>query len=867
MSVTSRSAGAARWRSCCRALCALLALAMLSLPGCGGCSKANKVDESKAAKEKEKKKKEEEAKKEKPKLDFERLELAIEPSEPKNPLKAIKPGHWMAASIQTRANNFDFSGELDTAATDSRGNLLDLERTPFRLATSRSAVLPKGQTRRMEVSLFVPSGGMRSWVTTHLRDRGSGREARRETEVFNHMPAYQYFLLGLVGEPDRYRWLKVINSVRPPTDGMVSNAVENIFYRVQLPSIGQSAPLPSESLCWTSVAYVVWDDIDPSVLNIEQQQAMLDWLHWGGQLIISGPKTLDQVKHSFLEPYLPATAGSPRKFEDQALAELNEGWTIAGLGSRPLAATHPWSGIELVARPQAEFLPSTGGLVVERRVGRGRIVATAFRLVERDLINWPSFDSFVNGCLLRRPHRTYIGTDIEVQRLDWADKPANRLDPERICQLRYFARDTTLANHPRSPRPTRVADPEDADEDPFADPAAQNNPYYQNRYGGYYQPDPYAAEEHLQQAAMGESGVAGWNDFGPVASAARTSLKQAAGITIPHRDFVLKVLLGYLVVLVPLNWLVFRLIGRIEWAWIAAPLIAIVCAGVVIWLAQLDIGFARSSTEIAIVELQGDYPRAHVAHYTALYTSLSTTYAVHLEQPSALALPMSTNPQFEMLSGQQRTTVNFRRDSGAHLTGFGVSSNATGMIHSEHMVELPGAISLADDGQDPPRVANATGMALRDAGVVRRLADGEGSEIAWIGELKSGESATLVFEPADEDLLAQHRERSPQTAHDRPPDTLSLRSLVDLAENPERLGRGDVRLVALFDEAVPGERIEPAAAQERHATLVVVNLRLGPTAPPRPDTNLPRQNRPAGQQYDEADDTPLDAPLGPGEME
>ena len=48
-------------------------------------------------------------------------------------------------------------------------------------------------------------------------------------------------------------------------------------------------PLPAEWLCWTTLAYIVWDDIDPTVLNAEQQQALLDWLHWGGQIILSGP--------------------------------------------------------------------------------------------------------------------------------------------------------------------------------------------------------------------------------------------------------------------------------------------------------------------------------------------------------------------------------------------------------------------------------------------------------------------------------------------------------------------------------------------------------------------------------------------------
>ena len=57
-------------------------------------------------------------------------------------------------------------------------------------------------------------------------------------------------------------------------------------------------------------------------------------------------------------------------------------------------------------RPAA--LPKTGGLLVERQVGRGRIVVTAMQLSERELINWRSgFESLFNACLLRRPRREY----------------------------------------------------------------------------------------------------------------------------------------------------------------------------------------------------------------------------------------------------------------------------------------------------------------------------------------------------------------------------------------------------------------------------------------------------------------------------
>ena len=89
----------------------------------------------------------------------------------------------------------------------------------------------------------------------------------------------------------------------------------------------------------------------------------------------------------------------------------------------------------------------------------------------------------------------------------------------------------------------------------------------------------------------------------------RAALENATGITVPERSFIFWVVVGYICVLVPLNWLLFRLIGRVEWAWIAAPLIAIGCTVIVVHQAQLNIGFARSRNEIAVVEMQPGYSR------------------------------------------------------------------------------------------------------------------------------------------------------------------------------------------------------------------------------------------------------------------
>ena len=57
--------------------------------------------------------------------------------------------------------------------------------------------------------------------------------------------------------------------------------------------------------------------------------------------------------------------------------------------------------------------------------------------------------------------------------------------------------------------------------------------------------------------------VAAWDDTSPASVAARESLRKAAGIEIPKASFIVWVMEVYLVVLVPLTWGVFRLLGHV----------------------------------------------------------------------------------------------------------------------------------------------------------------------------------------------------------------------------------------------------------------------------------------------------------------
>ncbi len=71
---------------------------------------------------------------------------------------------------------------------------------------------------------------------------------------------------------------------------------------------------------------------------------MLDWLHWGGQLILSGPDTLDTLRDSFLAPYLPATSAGARDLQAADLAELSNHWSGPGAARWRRCSPGPASG-------------------------------------------------------------------------------------------------------------------------------------------------------------------------------------------------------------------------------------------------------------------------------------------------------------------------------------------------------------------------------------------------------------------------------------------------------------------------------------------------------------------------------------------
>jgi hypothetical protein len=816
----------------------LLLAACLAMPGCGGCGGCGgAVTEDELAEEQaeEEAEKEKAAQKQKPKPDFEEARLYIQPNMPaEDRVLPVKPGHWTMATSQMKANNFHYNGELHIVAADGAGNRATIESTPYEMATIRSAPLAKGQEKFLEFAAFVPRDVQRLRLITELRGERGGVTAVYSDQLMQ-MPPHRYYFLVLSAQPDSFRTLSRsdtrFDAIRAPGDEL-----SLIHYKVVAPQVKSRVPLPSGALAWSSIAYILWDDVDPALFDPDQRQALLDWLHWGGQLIVSGPGTLDKLKGSFLDAspetsYLPASAGETIKLTPEQVGAIGEQWKIsskkAPKGS-PLVVARPWSVVNLKKHPQARYVEGTQHQVVERHVGRGRIAVTSFRIGQTSLLNWPSFDCFLNAVLLRRPAREFVLTDsLSEVAMRWVNKDGSLssdiTDARLTSQVRYFSRD--IGNDGKYAVEGRTSD--------VVTTPAMN-------YGGatVALDLPAASPENdFGQDNTKGSGVGGWNDFRGAAAAARTSLREAAGIKIPNATFVVFVLAVYLAVLVPLNWGIFRVVGRIELAWIAAPLIAIGGALSVIKLAQLDIGFARSQTEIAVLEAYADYPRAHLTRYTALYASLGTAYDVVFEDKNAVALPFPPDADYQWLPGKSAHRVEYRRDeTGARLSGFTVDSNSTGMIHSEQMFDLGGALQYSEkDGRY--EVFNHTKYAIHSAGVIRRASESR-VLVAWLGDLQPGMGAKASFTdaPAQRPLLAQWDFSAKNVpAVDRP-----LARLFSLAQEAHELEIGEVRALGIIREPLGGLTVEPEASQsERSPTLLVAHLKQTrlDNHPPQCDNN------------------------------
>ena len=406
-------------------VCAVLCL---SLSGCGGCRPDPNAAADGNSETAEQQRQEA----------FQSQEVQLLPTDADFAAHGIKPGHWLSLRQQLKSNKADFLGDLAAFAGNRDAQAYRLANMPVLVESHRPAILPKGQGKTFELMCFVPQQAASSqqiWIYSNLQTELGGVTRLGSSQIANRMRPYQNFLVVLARRPEAYGYLKTLESIRPPSDEFQIGQVPSDYIAV-MPRASAPVPLPSWSMMWTGIAYVLWDDFDPDLLTADQQRAMEEWLHWGGQLIISGPNTLDLLRNSFLGPYLPADAGETESVGAAEVATLDQFWSVASKANSvdprfPYLAESPPISIALRLRQLAQSVPGTAELVAERRVGRGRVVVTGFSLTARPFTNWRRFDNFFNAVLMRRPPRRFSFTTSGGISMNWIDEVENAIERRR----------------------------------------------------------------------------------------------------------------------------------------------------------------------------------------------------------------------------------------------------------------------------------------------------------------------------------------------------------------------------------------------------------------------------------------------------
>ena len=117
-----------------------------------------------------------------------------------------------------------------------------------------------------------------------------------------------------------------------------------------------------------------------------QQTALLDWIHEGGTLIVSGGSDLRYLRNSFLEPFLPITLG-----ELKTVAELPNAMRRFGF-----KVDSAFNVIDFTRRGSSRILIGDADVVyiANRVFGNGQIICMAFDYNAHPFAQSPGHDKF-----------------------------------------------------------------------------------------------------------------------------------------------------------------------------------------------------------------------------------------------------------------------------------------------------------------------------------------------------------------------------------------------------------------------------------------------------------------------------------------
>jgi len=295
-----------------------------------------------------------------------------------------RSGEWIPVQVELTNDDGDiFTGTIEVRQPDRDGDEV----------YARREVVVQG-TRRFW--LYVPGGPGHIapyWFHVRVYDRAGGPAPMFDDggQAIDHLEPSMM----LDPAQDEARIVLDISSRPLARLDLKSKDVEFVHDWI----VVRSAPerIPDQKVGLMMVDTIVWDEVDPSVMDIGQLNALVGWTRLGGRLVLGVQRDWDRVVKSKLGSLLPARLHGTSTM-DELPPWMRSFLGIGGFdtdrgGLRPPLVYCPVSRSDLapgaeVLVPSAEVMDSSKGsgtlLMTRRPFGRGEVVLVAASL--RDLL-------------------------------------------------------------------------------------------------------------------------------------------------------------------------------------------------------------------------------------------------------------------------------------------------------------------------------------------------------------------------------------------------------------------------------------------------------------------------------------------------
>jgi len=228
--------------------------------------------------------------------------------------------------------------------------------------------------------------------------------------------------------------------------------------------------------------------------------------------------------------------------------------------------------------------------------------------------------------------------------------------------------------------------------------------------------------------------------LGSKSSALNSVLGNLPGLDLPSLQLTGGLVLLYVLLVGPVNYLVLGAMRRRALAWVTVPLIAVVAAGGAYGAGVFTKGRSVQANQVTILHLQPGSDRAYQETYTGIMAPARGDYQASIANGRLLISPIATNGGFGPGSGSGSIRVNVDNNGVTlpGMTAFVLGGFATESTSSAP--QLAGNVHLVN-GKLTGTVENHSGLSFTDAVLIA------GDSFQILGPLKPGATASVSLAP------------------------------------------------------------------------------------------------------------------------